>query len=323
MAAHARLHAAGVLLKNLVDKSWVTHEDAADGSGPAVAELPAEAKTHIKDMVLEGLADPNRQIRALMAATATRIVNIEGTELWPRLMTALMGSLRSGIPDHVDGAMRVMSELVEDISEAEFANIAPSLLPDILRVLCSPEAFPPRTRAKSIHIYRKFVETLKSVERAYPEAISRYLLPSLPEWMSAFRSCLLAADGSSGNLYLQTQTLKAIEQLSSSFANHARVHVFELAPLIWAGTRAVLPRYVADEVLAAEDGNLGGTDPGYDSDGESIGFASYLFAFFELMCVLAERVDFKPLFSEKKAPTPLLVELASACYSFAQISREQ
>ena len=139
----AERQAAGVTLKNYVEKYWIINGDKDNGTsdfnltasdtGLEVEPTPA-SKEHVKHLIIQGLSDPNGRIRALMAATATRIVNHEGVERWPQLLDALLLHLRGGQPDRVDGAMSVLSELVEDVSVDEFSQMMPVLIPEVYRV---------------------------------------------------------------------------------------------------------------------------------------------------------------------------------------------
>ena len=63
-------------------------------------------------------------------------------ENWPDLFDTLMSFLKGDNINQVHGAMHVLSEFVtDDMSDQQFPLIAPILVPELFRILCSYQVF--------------------------------------------------------------------------------------------------------------------------------------------------------------------------------------
>ena len=95
-------------------------------------------KTHIKIKIMRGLLDSNSQIRVTVAYVISKIAHLDWPESWPHLFDELMALLKSGVPEQVHGATRVLAEFVrDDITDQQFPYIAPILLPELYSVFVS------------------------------------------------------------------------------------------------------------------------------------------------------------------------------------------
>ncbi|KAJ3401754.1 Importin 9 [Chytriomyces hyalinus] len=240
---HLRLSAA-VNLKNFVAKSWSSREFGFVGTEPG-----AEAKAFIKAVVLAGLSDSESRIRVLMAAIATKIANIEDLESWPELFTSLMANLQSGGAEQIHGALRVISSFVDDISETQFSQIAPVLLPQVYEIFAN-EAFNPRIRSRAVSVFRKFLTTLKNVEKVIPNVVSQYLEPQLPSWMSSFHAILAPMHLSNEQIIFKTEIFYTIEFLASDFPIPMKAYLPETIPIVWRTASALFPIYSSTSIVA-------------------------------------------------------------------------
>ncbi|KAJ3249603.1 Importin 9 [Chytriomyces hyalinus] len=312
---HLRLSAA-VNLKNFVAKSWSSREFGFVGTEPGT-----EAKTFIKAVVLAGLSDSESRIRVLMAAIATKIANIEDLESWPELFTSLMANLKSGGPEQIHGALRVISSFVDDISETQFSQIAPVLLPQVYEIFAN-EAFNPRIRSRAVSVFRKFLTTLKNVEKVIPNVVSQYLEPQLPSWMSSFHAILAPMHLSNEQIIFKTEIFYTIEFLASDFPIPMKTYLPETIPIVWRTASALFPIYsstsivVNDHIEAAEE---------VDTDGDVQGIQSLLFNIFSILGITAEMKSMGPMFvvPESGAPSDFLRGLVEAAVSYAQITDGQ
>ncbi|KAI8619957.1 armadillo-type protein, partial [Chytriomyces sp. MP71] len=312
---HVRQSAA-VNLKNFVNKSWSEREFGFVGPEPS-----QQAKAFIKSVVLAGISDPESRIRVLMAAVATKIANIEDLESWPELFTSLMNNLKSGAPDQIHGALRVISSFVDDISETQFSQIAPVLLPQVFEIFAN-QSYSPRVRSRAVSVFRKFLETLKNVEKSIPQAIPQYLEPQLPSWMQLFNSILAPMDMSNEQIIFKTEIFYTIEYLVCNFSKPMAPYFPEVYPLVWRTATALFPIYSAttiatnDDVDAVEE---------VDTDGDVQGIQSLLFNVFSILGVGAESKVLDAMFvtSPGGPASDFLKSLVEAAVSYAQITDGQ
>ncbi|KAJ3073022.1 hypothetical protein HDU98_002402 [Podochytrium sp. JEL0797] len=306
---------AGVSLKNLIDKQWSSREFGFVGPEPS-----QEGKAFIKKLVLAGLADNESRIRVLMAATATKIVNIEDLESWPELFHSLMSNLKSGVPEQIHGALRVVSSFVDDISEVQFSQIAPVLLPQVFEIFAN-QNFNPRVRSRAVSVFRKFLDTLHSVERSNPAIVKQYLEPQLPSWMALFQQILAPRDMSNEQIIFKTEIFYTLEFLVTKFPVPMRPFFPDTFQLVWQNATALYPLYKSTTLTPTD-----GTDAveEVDTDGDVMGMNSLLFNVFAILGVGAESKWMDGLFvGEGGSASGLMKALVEVGVSYAQISDSQ
>ncbi|CAG8527205.1 7772_t:CDS:10, partial [Cetraspora pellucida] len=130
-------------------------------------ETTEEVKAIVREIIFNGLSDPLNKIRVASAYVISKIAHNDWPDYWPDLLDLLISLLKTGSPEQVHGAMRVMTEFVtHDITEIQFSQIAPILLPELLRIL-------------------------RSDQEEHPEATESFLMaPVIPDWLQIFISIL-------------------------------------------------------------------------------------------------------------------------------------
>ncbi|ORY53662.1 ARM repeat-containing protein [Rhizoclosmatium globosum] len=306
---------AGVNLKNYIDKHWSSRELGFVGPEPSV-----QAKAFVKAAVLAGLSDSQSRIRVLMAATATKIVNIEDLESWPELFTSLMSNLKSGSPDQIHGALRVISSFVDDISETQFSQIAPVLLPQVFEIFAN-KGFNPRVRSRAISVFRKFLETLHNVERLNPTVVKQYLEPQLLAWMQLIQQILAPMDMSNEQIIFKTEIFYTLEYLVTKFPAAMKPYFSESFQLVWRTATALYPIFKAT-IITTTDGVDAVEE--VDTDGDVMGINSLLFNVFAILGVGAESKHMDGVFAgEGGSASAFIKELVEVGVSYAQISDGQ
>lgn len=72
----------------------------------------------------------------MQASIVSEIASSDWPDEWPDLLDSLVQLLKSGQPDSVHGAMRVMTDFVSaDLSEDQLLPLSSTLLPELLRIL--------------------------------------------------------------------------------------------------------------------------------------------------------------------------------------------
>ncbi|CAG8583428.1 15476_t:CDS:10, partial [Acaulospora colombiana] len=150
------------------------------------------AKVAIREIAFNGLSDPSNKIRVTAAYVVSRIAQNDWPEGWPNLLDLLISLLKSGSPDRVHGAIRVMTEFVKsEITEQQFAQVAPLLLPELSRILQCEKIYSYRTRGRAIAIFRQCIEILYMIKEEHSEATETFLTtPVIPEWLQIFVNIL-------------------------------------------------------------------------------------------------------------------------------------
>ncbi|KAI5824132.1 ARM repeat-containing protein [Schizophyllum commune Tattone D] len=180
------LHSASIVLRKYVLERWSPIFPQFRGPAP-----PQETKAAVRQLVFQGLSDPDRKIRSLCARTMSTLANADWPDENPELLTSLIGLLSSGSPNSVHGAMQVFAEFIKaDLSEDQILPILRELLPVLLTILGGTEQYGAITRARTVSVFQQCVEALFMVKDQHPQAVKEATTSILPVWLEAFRVLL-------------------------------------------------------------------------------------------------------------------------------------
>ncbi|KAJ3327723.1 Importin 9 [Blyttiomyces sp. JEL0837] len=320
---------AGTTLKGVVSKYWRKYRDE-DGEVREGVEVPPEAKAFIKQSVLAGISDRENRVRVLMAAIATEIIDEEeGLDLWPDLFTSLVTNLQSRSPEAIHGAMRVLTEAVESLSEKQFSSVAPLLIPEVYKVFCSENLYSNRTRARAVGVFCTFVKTVNKVKVVDKDVVGNYLVPLLPAWMDAMGNVALGFELSNDKIILKTRVFQALETLLETCPNQMKPYMPNLIPLVWKHIQTLQPVYLATIINSQEgDDDIHGGVYEQDSDGDVQGVTQLLFTLFAILGVAVMKSSLKKFFvveadGKAEEPSDLLKEIIGAAFVYGHISNSQ
>jgi hypothetical protein len=133
--ADERRHAAGLTLRRYIAKHWSPFFEHFEGNAPN-----HELKAQVRELLFRGLGDPSRKVRLSCAYTTAELAHSDWPDEFPQLMDLLLGALDGGQAEHVDGALRVLTDFVKaDLSEDQLLPTAQKMLPQLLTILTSPK----------------------------------------------------------------------------------------------------------------------------------------------------------------------------------------
>ncbi|CAG8433682.1 10406_t:CDS:10 [Diversispora eburnea] len=263
-------------------------------------ELNEEAKVTIRKMAFNGLSDPLSKIRA---SVISKIAHNDWPEYWPNLLDLLLSLSKSGSPDQVHGTMRVLSEFFKsDITEQQFAQIAPLLLPELLRILQCEETYSYRTRGRTVSIFRQCIEILYMVKEEHSEATESFLMtPVISKWLQMFATIL------------KQRTIDNEERAYEECALKLEVvkclnNIIKWFPKILSSSLIVLLEPICTY---------------QDSEGEVFGFENLLFAQFEFVGLSVRKKSAKSLFIQNNGEGLFLKQVIWIILSYMQMTEEQ
>ncbi|KAH9973321.1 ARM repeat-containing protein [Lactifluus volemus] len=159
------LHSAIIVLRKYVKEHWSPFFQQFRGDAPQ-----PELKDQIRQVVFQGLSDPDRKIRSLCAHTLSTIANSDWPDEYPDLLKLLVQLLLSGSPNAIHGAMQVFTEFVRtDLTEDQLLPVMRELMPILLSILSANEHHSPLTRSRTIAVFRQCVEALYMVKDQHPQ----------------------------------------------------------------------------------------------------------------------------------------------------------
>ncbi|CAL1541790.1 unnamed protein product [Lymnaea stagnalis] len=274
---------ASVLLKQYVQCHWSQQSEKFISP-----ETTDAAKAHIRQLLPQGLSESISKVRSSIAYAVSAIAHWDWPDVWPELFPLLMQALTSGQPNAVHGAMRVLSEFCQDITDTQMGHVAPIILPELYKVFIGAETFGIRTRSRAIHIFNVVAGMVVTMQE-YQKGIAKQLLfPVLSQFTKAFIHCLQLPNSTTCDSGLKLEVVKALTTLIKGFPKTMSEWLPEILPSIWTIFTQSAEIYVRTVVNNLEDAD----DP-VDSDGDVLGFENLVYTVFEFVHILIESSKFR------------------------------
>ncbi|KAK7490568.1 hypothetical protein BaRGS_00018171 [Batillaria attramentaria] len=273
---------ASVLLKQYVQSHWSEHSDKF--RPPETSEA---AKEQIRQMLPIGLTESISKVRSSVAYAVSAIAHWDWPEQWPNLFPLLMQALTSGQPNPVHGAMRVLSEFSQDVTDTQMSQVAPLVLPELYKIYLGAEVYSVRTRSRAVHIFSVFAGMISTMEEYKKSTGKQLLFPILPQFVEAFLQGLKTPDGPTSDSGLKREVIKALTILLKGFPKAMAGYLPQILPCIW-NIFTQNCSYVRTVVNNVEDAD----DP-VDSDGEVLGFENLVYSVFEFVHALIDTSRFR------------------------------
>lgn len=274
---------ASVLLKQYVHCHWSQQSDKFDA--PETTDV---AKNHIRQLLPQGLSESISKVRSSIAYAISAIAHWDWPEAWPELFPLLMQAVASNQPNAVHGAMRVLSEFCQDVTDTQMSHVAPVILPELYKVFIGADTYGVRTRSRAVHIFN-IVAGMVSAMQEFQKGVAKQLLfPVLPQFTKIFIQCLQMSESETCDSGLKLEVIKALTTLIKGFPKTMSQWLPEILPSIWNIFTQSADVYVKTVVNNIEDAD----DP-VDSDGDVLGFENLVYTVFEFVHSLIESSKFR------------------------------
>ena len=299
---------AAVMLKQYIDVHWSSESEKFRPPETAVS-----AKVAIRNMLPLGLKESISKVRNTVAFSLAGIAHWDWPDSWPQLFDILMEAIRADHEFAVQGAVRVLKELVRDLTDAHIPSVAPVILPDIYRIFCESERFTVRTRARAVEVFTTLTSMICTMGEVNKSLQKSLLNPVLTTFSEALVAAIAVPDSHTSDAGLKTEVLKALTVLVKNVPKQMAKWLPQILPPVWSILTSSAEKYVKEVV------NEGGDNEHdvVDSDGEVLGFENLVFAIFEFVHALVESSKFS---SAVKAG---LSELMYYIVLYMQITEEQ
>ncbi|GFY70331.1 importin-9 [Trichonephila inaurata madagascariensis] len=274
---------ASVLLRQYVESHWAT---AAEKFRPP--EATAEAKAAVRAMLPMGLHESISKLRSSVAYAISAIAQWDWPEDWPELFDILLRSLVSENSNAVHGAMRVLKEISNEVSDSQMPQFAPVILPEMLKIFLQDQKYGIRTRGRAVEIFGTCAELIGSMAPYNKSAPKNLLFPISVPFTEALVSALKTPDGMTSDSGLKKDVLNALQILVRYFPKQMTQWLPHILAPVWNSLTTSVNTYVRTVVNAFEE-----EDNPVDSDGEALGFENLVFSIFEFINVLVDSSKYK------------------------------
>ncbi|XP_049847541.1 importin-9 isoform X3 [Schistocerca gregaria] len=297
---------SSVLLKQYVEEHWCHLSEKF-----RCPETPEKAKAVIRHALPEGLKEPCSKVHGAVAYAVAAIAQWDWPEKWPELFELLISYL-SGDDWAVHGAMKVLNEFANDLSDSQLPQIAPIMLSEMYRIFSDEQRYNTRTRSRAVRIFSNCTYMICATSE-YHKGLSKSLLqPVLPLYINKFTETLQTDYGPFVDPGLKADVIKAITFLVQHLPKQMAPCMPQILPPIWQTLIQAADVYKSDYVTCSDF-----KEEPVDSDGECIGFDAVIFSTFELIDMLT---DISMFTDTVKAA---LADLIYYLILFTQITDEQ
>ncbi|XP_067683421.1 importin-9-like [Haliotis asinina] len=274
---------ASVLLKQYVEAHWSQHSDKF-----RAPETTEPAKQKIRELLPLGLQESISKVRTSIAYAISAIAHWDWPEAWPQLFQVLMQALTSGDTNAVHGAMRVLTEFCQDVTDTQMIHVAPIILPEMYKIFLEAQKYGIRTRGRAVHIFNICAGMIAAMNELQKGVAKQLLFPILPQFVQALVVALRTPDGETSDSGLKMEIVKSITTLVKSFPKTMLQWIQEVLPTVWDIFTLSADFYVRTVVNNQEEAE----DP-VDSDGDILGFENLVYSVFEFVHALIDSSKFR------------------------------
>lgn len=193
---------AAVMLTRYVEDHWSQIEDET------TIVTTEQAKRMIRNILPNGLYDPNSKIRTSVAFCISNIASLDWPTKWTELFDIIVKCL-GGNEDSVHGAMQVLIEFTYDL-DSQIMVVGPIIISEVYRIFEADQVYSTQTRRCAVKIFKSL---FKSINEHVPERADQdqLLLPILPSLIEKFMASLANSDPKVSSFALKTEIIKGGE----------------------------------------------------------------------------------------------------------------
>ncbi|KAF2661335.1 ARM repeat-containing protein [Lophiostoma macrostomum CBS 122681] len=187
-APHNIRQAALLALKQFVLACWSPTFDEFKGQ----VLVPDDNKLRIREALLELATSDQleRRVKASASYVVSKIASSDFPEEWPDLLQKLMHIIPNGTEGQLHGALKVLSELVDDsFNEDTFFRVATDLVKVVYDVAIN-ESRKPTLRALAVSVFRGCFDILEMVMEDHKAEVKAFAEEVLNQWQPFFISVM-------------------------------------------------------------------------------------------------------------------------------------
>lgn len=215
---------ASVMLKKYVEDHW---NDIDNDVTVIATDL---AKKMIRNILPNGLYDPNSKIRISVAYTISIIASLDWPNTWTELFDIIVKCL-GGNENSIHGAMHVLIEFTNDI-DAQIIVVGPIIISEVYRIFEADNVYNVKTRTCAVQIFRSLFKSITAVIDNWQEQ-TKMLSPVLPGLVEKMMQTLSNQNRSVSSFGLKKEIIKTLGYMVNEMPRHIRPYTVQIMPSIW------------------------------------------------------------------------------------------
>ncbi|XP_068156028.1 importin-9 [Drosophila tropicalis] len=265
-----------VMLTRYVEAHWTELEDREN-----VCLASEQAKRTIRNILPNGLYDPNSKIRSSVAHTISTIAATDYPQCWAELFDIIVKCL-GGNEDSIHGALQVLQEFIYEVQQIK--ELGPVVIPEVYRIFDSEQNYSIKTRASAIRILKPLLRSIGTLITDKQEQ-STMISSILNNFMEKLMHYLSMNSASGSNFLLRSEIIKVFTHLVTDMPKYISPYMDRILPIIWQLLTQIAETYVKVSVNQTEANPLATGDS--EDDDEQTNFQTLIIQILEFInCIL-------------------------------------
>ncbi|XP_062139391.1 importin-9-like [Drosophila sulfurigaster albostrigata] len=263
-----------IMLTRYVENHWTDLDDREKASGGVASE---QAKRTIRNILPNGLYDPNSKIRSSVACTISTIAATDYPHCWAELFDIIVKCL-SGNEDSIHGALQVLRNFIYDV--AQIKKLGPVVIPAVYRIFDSEQNYSIKTRVSAIRTLKELFTDILTLITDKQEQ-SSMMNSILTNFMNEFLHYLSMNCGAGSSFLLRSEIIGVFTYLPK----YINPFMERILPIVWQLLTQIADTYVKVSVNQTEPNPLAsGTN---EEDDEQTNFLIQILEF--INCIVTCR----------------------------------
>jgi len=191
-----------VMLTRYVENHWTDDQDSGGKANGCMAS--EQAKRTIRNILPNGLYDPNSKIRSSVAHTISTIAATDYPQGWAELFDIIVKCL-GGNEDSIHGAMQVLQDFTYDVEQIK--ELGPVVIPEVYRIFDSEQNYSIKTRVSAIRILKPLFASIATLISNKDEQ-STMMSSILTNFMDKLMHYLSMNSGAGSSFLLRSEIIK-------------------------------------------------------------------------------------------------------------------
>ncbi|KAI9158233.1 Importin subunit beta-5 [Paramyrothecium foliicola] len=338
IAAHASIatnirQSALTNLRLFIESNWAVEDPDDEPQIPISDDVRTQLKQTLLDLVLGHEED--RKVKISASYAVGKIAIHDFPDDWPNLLPTVLSVIPSGSDTQLHGALRVLSDLVEEsLSEDQFFSMARDIAKTLTEVALN-ENRKPMLRALAISIFRSCFDMMNMIKETHAKEVKGFADELLKDWNPFFitilKSRLPEADLTAGVqpdswhsiIALKLQVVKTLLKIRRVFSNLLLPQSTTFFSAVWEELSLLQGAHEALYILNDAQGRLEDADNlPYTLDFLILEELDFLNQCFRAPPVQAE-LDGQLNAHGSAHEVPWMIEIMKMLVSYSRVTREE
>ncbi|KAK4618173.1 Importin subunit beta-5 [Fulvia fulva] len=267
--------AALLYLKTFVLATWSPQFDEFQGQLYADDGKKTQIRQRLLELAVSGRDE--RKIKSAASLVVSKIATADFPDEWPDLLPTVLNVVATGEDSQLHGALKVLSELVDDcFTEEQFFKVARDLVKAVYDAAIN-ENRRPTIRALAVAVLRSCFDTLEMLMEDHKAAVKAFTEEALGGWVPFFLEILQkplpadpathqsSGDSNSSESYrgfvaLKLQVVKALMRVRNIFPQTLSPHSPALFSATWQELLTLQSQYHTSYIEQDLQGRLEDAD---------------------------------------------------------------